>query len=298
MNQQNLTSESLKNFGVKITETLTTPSKPGKKPRPVWVASGNIYGLETFFREIKGRKYRGQWSFFEDPSAEILTQLEKHGRESFAEQVENKIQRDLDKAERYETYAENAEARAESRSQAADKISSFIPFGQPILVGHHSERRHRRDIERIRSNVEKSIEESDKAAYLRGRAFDLSRSQERLENRRYIGNRIKEAQKSVRQLSKWAEPTNPRLIQAQEKLAFWQGRLAEIETARQEEGEAIASPETIKVGDYICYKRSWMPVVRVNKQTVTVSHWMDIPTFHYKIAYTRIEKFRSAEKRI
>ena len=298
MNQQNLTSESLKNFGVQITETMTTPSKPGKKPRPVWIASGNIFGLETFFREIKGRKFRGQWSFFEDPTADILTQLEKYGRESFAEQVESKIQRDLDKAERYQTYAENAEARAESRSQAADRISSFIPFGQPILVGHHSERRHRRDIERIRSNVEKSIEESDKAAYLRGRALDLSRSQECMENRRYIGNRIKEAQKAVRQLSKWAEPANPRLIQAQEKLTFWQGRLAEIETARKDDGEAIASPETIKVGDYICYKRSWMPVVRVNKQTVTVSHWLDIPTFHYKIAYTRIEKFRSAEKQI
>lgn len=298
MNQQNIAPKSLENFGVKVTETLTTPSKAGKKPRPVWVASGNIYGLETFFREIKGRKFRGQWSFFKDPSGEILDQLEKHGRESFAEQVESKIQRDLDKAERYEGYADNAEARSEIRSRAADKISSFIPFGQPILVGHHSERRHRRDIERIRSNVEKSIEESEKAAYLRGRAFDLNRSQERLEDRRYIGNRIKEAQKAVRQLSKWAEPTNPRLLHAQEKFAFWQGRLTELEAARKDEGEAIASPDTIKVGDYICYKRSWMPVVRVNKQTVTVSHWMDIPTFHYKIAYTRIEKFRSAEKQI
>lgn len=297
MNQQNITPNSLESFGVKITETMTTPSKPGKKPRPVWVASGNIYGLETFFREIKGRKFRGQWSFFEDPSSDILTQLESHGRESYAEQVDSKIQRDLDKAERYETYADNAEARAKSRSQAADKISSFIPFGQPILVGHHSEGRHRRDIERIRNNVEKSIEENDKAAYLRGRAFDLNRSQERLENRRYIGNRIKETEKAVRQLSKWAEPTNARLIQAQEKLAFWQGRLAEIEATRQEEGEKVASPETIKSGDHIYYKGSWMPVVRVNKKTVTVSHWLDIPTFQYKIAYTRIEKFRSAEQK-
>lgn len=297
MNQQSITSNSLEIFGVKITETMTTPSKPGKKPRPVWIASGNIYGLETFFREIKGRKFRGQWSFFENPSSDILTQLENHGRESYAEQVESKIQRDLDKAERYETYADNAEARAKSRSQAADKIGSFIPFGQPILVGHHSERRHRRDIERIRNNVEKSIEESDKAAYLRGRAFDLNRSQERMENRRYIGNRIKDAEKAVRQLSKWAEPTNPRLIQAQEKLAFWQGRLAVIEAARQEEGGKMASSETIKSGDHIYYKGSWMPVVRVNKKTVTVSHWLGIPTFHYKIAYTRIEKFRSAEQK-
>lgn len=296
MNQQILTSESLNSFGVKITEAMTTPSKPGKKPRPVWVVSGNTFGLESFFREVSGRKFRGAWTFFEDPSDVILSHLQSHGRQSYAEQVESEIDRKIEKAKRYETYAANAESRAESRSHAADKINSFIPFGQPILVGHHSESRHRRDIERIRNNVEKSIQEREKAEYLKGRALDLSKAQDRLENRRYVGNRIKDAQKIVRQLSKWADSTNPRLVQAQEKLEFWQRRLAQIEANRQEEGSSVASPDTIKVGDHIYYIGSWMPVVRVNRKTVTVSHWLDIPTFHYKIAYTRIEKFRSTDK--
>ncbi|MBX3034506.1 MAG: DUF3560 domain-containing protein [Bdellovibrionaceae bacterium] len=161
-----------------------------------------------------------------------------------------------------------------------------------MLVGH-SERRHRRDIERIRNNVAKSIEESDKARYLKGRAFDLSNAQSRLDNYKFVGNRISDAKKEIAQLSKWAAPTNPRFVQTQEKLGYWQARLAEIEAKRKDEGHAVASPETIKVGDLVYYIGSWMPVVRVNKKTVTVSHWLGIPTFNYKIEYTRIEKFQS-----
>ena len=230
MNQQNLTSESLNSFGVKITETMTTPSKPGKKPRPVWVVSGNTFGLESFFREMNGRKFRGAWSFFENPSDVILHQLQSHGRQSYAEQIEGEIDRKVEKAKRYETYASNAEARAESRSQSAARISSFIPVGQPILVGHHSERRHRRDIECIRHNVEKSIEESEKAEYLKGRAFDLSHAQSKLENRRYVGNRIKDAKKELSQLSKWADMTNPRVLQAQEARITGKTALLKLKT--------------------------------------------------------------------
>ncbi|WP_132290495.1 DUF3560 domain-containing protein [Kribbella sp. VKM Ac-2568] len=40
--------------------------------------------------------------------------------------------------------------RTSARPRAARRqISDHIPLGQPILVGHHSERRHRRDIERM-----------------------------------------------------------------------------------------------------------------------------------------------------
>ena len=294
---QNSEQPTLAAFGLQVEATMTTPSRPGKKPRPVWVVRGNVFGMDAFFRDIKGRKFRGAWSFFEDPSRDILKQLTTSGRQSFAEQVQSDIDRKLAKAERYETYAANAEARAESRYSTASKIGSAIPFGQPILVGHHSERRHRRDIERIRRNMSKSVEESGKAEYFKDRASDLARADKRLESRRFVGNRISDAKKEIAQLSKWAQATNPRLIQAQEKLAYWQGRLAEIEAQRQESGILVASADTIKVGDDVYYIGSWLPVVRVNKKTVTVSHWLDVPTMHYKIAYTRIEKFRSAQEK-
>jgi len=55
------------------------------------------------------------------------------------------------------------EAESEAAFSASRSISEHIPFGQPILVGHHSEGRHRRDLARIDSLMRKSVE-ADKAA--------------------------------------------------------------------------------------------------------------------------------------
>ena len=66
--------------------------------------------------------------------------------------------------------ARKAEQRASAADRAASERASHIPMGQPILVGHHSERRHRRDLERIQRGHEKAYEEREKAEELRRRA--------------------------------------------------------------------------------------------------------------------------------
>ncbi len=80
--------------------------------------------------------------------------------------------RKAEKVERLEQCAENAERRAAAAFDRADlsEAKSGIAFGQPILVGHHSERRHRRAIERADNAMRKAIEESDKAKYYARRA--------------------------------------------------------------------------------------------------------------------------------
>ncbi len=203
MNNENPTLES---HGVRITETMTTPSKPGKKPRPVWVASGNTFGLETFFRDIGGKKFRGAWSFFKDPSEAILSELNTNGRQSFAEQIESTIERKEARIERFEGYSENAEARAHAASERAFSILSVIPPGQPILVGHHSERRHRRDLSRSDSAMRKSVEESKKSEYYDYKATSLSNQVSRArESLKYMENRFKEARKELNTLKRWGE---------------------------------------------------------------------------------------------
>lgn len=73
---------------------------------------------------------------------------------------------------RYEEMAEKAEARSNSAYKRADlrEEASGIPLGQPILVGHHSEGRHRAAIKRADNAMRKSVEESKKAAYYRDKA--------------------------------------------------------------------------------------------------------------------------------
>lgn len=72
--------------------------------------------------------------------------------------------------ERLRTGAERAGAASDAAFEAARRIGSQIPFGQPILVGHHSERRARRDAERIDRNMAKSVALGREAGALARRA--------------------------------------------------------------------------------------------------------------------------------
>lgn len=77
------------------------------------------------------------------------------------------------KAARIERMRERADRlrnESETRLNAARRIGDAIPFGQPILVGHHSERRHRADIARIDTNMRKGIDAAKEADALERRA--------------------------------------------------------------------------------------------------------------------------------
>jgi hypothetical protein len=62
------------------------------------------------------------------------------------------------KADRLEALADKREDQANAFSRAADDLSRAFEFGQPILVGHHSERKARKTQERMNANQEKAAE--------------------------------------------------------------------------------------------------------------------------------------------
>jgi len=74
------------------------------------------------------------------------------------------------KRERYEARAAKAKSEASAARNAAKERADQIPFGQPILVGHHSERRARRDAERIRNDYQKSFDLTEKAKHYERKA--------------------------------------------------------------------------------------------------------------------------------
>lgn len=77
------------------------------------------------------------------------------------------------RAERLKGWADKREVRAEAELGTARSIGEHIPFGQPILVGHHSERGHRRDLNRINGAMRRSAESSEKAASMKSRAANI-----------------------------------------------------------------------------------------------------------------------------
>jgi hypothetical protein len=83
------------------------------------------------------------------------------------EEYEAKKQHRID---RMRNLAAKARERSEQYERSRKSISDYIPLGQPILIGHHSEGRHRRDIERMHRYTDHSIEEYRKAQHYEERA--------------------------------------------------------------------------------------------------------------------------------
>ena len=91
------------------------------------------------------------------------------GRADYEERRERRI-------ERYKIASEKARKEAEARSNSnAQRILMMTP-GQPILVGHHSEKAHRRLINRAHNDIRKSIELSKKSDYYEKRAENVENS--------------------------------------------------------------------------------------------------------------------------
>ncbi|AQS39803.1 protein of unknown function (DUF3560) [Shewanella psychrophila] len=80
------------------------------------------------------------------------------------------------KKDRFEARASKANEQSNLFYQASRDRASHIPFGQPILVGHHSEGRARRDADRIWNDMGKSVQAQQKAEYLEGRAESVGTS--------------------------------------------------------------------------------------------------------------------------
>jgi hypothetical protein len=71
---------------------------------------------------------------------------------------------------RYRELAANARGESQRRYTTARKMADCIPFGQPILIGHHSEQRDRNFRKRIHQNYDKAFKASEKADYYERRA--------------------------------------------------------------------------------------------------------------------------------
>ena len=78
------------------------------------------------------------------------------------------------KIERYKKYSKNAQEKSDKLYSEAKDMASVIPFGQPILVGHHSEKKDRRYRNKIENRFEKSFEEERKSEYWKDRAASIA----------------------------------------------------------------------------------------------------------------------------
>lgn len=70
------------------------------------------------------------------------------------------------KAEQYQERAEKAIEKSSEYFEKSNRDREFLSLGEPIKVGHHSEKKHRKAIENAWTNMGKSVEFTDKAEML------------------------------------------------------------------------------------------------------------------------------------
>lgn len=172
--------------------------------------------------------------------------------------------------------AERLEARAEKHSQVgqasyqrAHQIMDMIPPGQPILVGHHSERRHRRDIERIDNGMHKWLEESDKAKSLEQRAEGSIAHRAYLERPDVISRRLEKTRKEVRTYEGYIASGYDEGGEYQRRIAILKQEIARDEEGLESAGGIPINHIELQKGDLIVIEGHIVEVIRVNRKTIT-----------------------------
>lgn len=80
-----------------------------------------------------------------------------------------------ERAERFGNYQEKRAKEAQRVLHSVTQISSGIPLGQPILVGHHSERHARKHAEQIENGMRKAVNLWETSEYWQRRAAGVLR---------------------------------------------------------------------------------------------------------------------------
>jgi hypothetical protein len=83
------------------------------------------------------------------------------------------------RADRLEEWATKREVKATAGFDRAHTLGAAIPFGQPILVGHHSEGRDRNYRARIASTMDRACADADKAGEMTRKAAGIRAAADR-----------------------------------------------------------------------------------------------------------------------
>ncbi|MFJ6561937.1 ParB/RepB/Spo0J family partition protein [Streptomyces sp. NPDC091412] len=207
----------------------------------------------------------------------VTVEINERVRRSFSEAEADREERAEGRAECYGDRAGRAAASSDARRGVAENISRRFEFGQPILVGHHSERRARRDQERIHTNMRKSIEDGERSAYWADRARAAANYEAFRKDPYRTLRRLKKLRADLRQQERYVteaaekgwdgERHEVNVLDLREEIQHWE---AIVEKAKAD-GVKIWGPDDFAPGDYVRYLGSWYQVKRVNPTTLSVA---------------------------
>lgn len=180
------------------------------------------------------------------------------------------------RVDRLEQRATAAARRSVAARDASRKISDGIPAGQPKLTDHHSYAAHDRAEKRMHALDRRSYDEADYADHLSGRARGAAANESARHDPRAMTRRVRDLEAEVRAHNRtdrcgWAPhlaaQARARNARNQEEILFLEALLA----AHAGAGSYVPwTREHFKIGDQVRVNRTWLPVRRVNKLSVSV----------------------------
>jgi protein-L-isoaspartate O-methyltransferase len=154
------------------------------------------------------------------------------------------VERSEERADRFTDYSAARADDAAAAHKAVSAIADNIPLGQPILVGHHSEKHARKDAEKIRNGMRKAIKMWDQSQYWKDRAHGSIRLAKYKERPDVRARRIKGLEADQRKSQK-------RTDECTRELAAWQA-IAMIQDPAEQYKAALSKAN--HGGQYISFK--------------------------------------------
>lgn len=236
------------------------------------------------------------------------------------ETVRSTAEVEADKIARTEGRAEALSAKADRKAAAeavawskSDQAHNSLPEGgEPIKIGHHSEGRHRRSIEKAHNALGRAVEAHGATAVAEHRAETAAKSSAARYSVVQVANRIDKIRTEIRGVERvlngytrhpgspykeQVPPAEGRRREAQLSLleehkdaeAYWQSiRDEQVADGRATDYDksSIAKDGAVKI------KGSWMRVKRANPKTVTVESGFG---FELKYTYAEIQEYKATE---
>lgn len=230
-----------------------------------------------------------------------LTEGESIGEyKAFEERLLEKSEKAENRAERFEALSTKFEEQSTNTFNRAFDMVQVIPAGQPILVGHHSEKAHRGLLNKHDNTMRKGFELEKKAEYYADRASSskVYGDTSRLKDVAYLGTRIKENKAIINRIERNYKPENLTdintdigryYLETKDKFEFFTRTLKELEN----EGVILFNKENLKGKTHIKARYGWEEIVKLNPTTVSVKSgysWVN------KIAYSEIKEARTISK--
>ncbi len=128
------------------------------------------------------------------------------------------------RAGRFSDYSDRRAVESEQALAHVDSLASAVPLGQPILVGHHSERRARRHAQKIENGMKRAVMLFERAEYWEQRAQASLQHAKYKERPDVRYRRIKKIEAELRKSQK-------HITRSEEYMTMWRAQTLDLKMA-------------------------------------------------------------------